>query len=138
MTYMSPTQLRREMQEMEALMGLISADYKWACNVGYQRSNSQAEKVKGSGISDPTGETVVSGFHGRARSLTRQAAKDVRKARKALEAAQSKLELVFREDGTQPEATDQSLVSPISREEYQEALNFKAKREALGIGYGEG
>lgn len=129
--------IQAEIDYIKELAEQVGKDYRWAKNVGYQRANGQAEKVKGSGVSDPVGMTVVSTYHANARSAARRAAKLTRQARMTLQGAVVALENALREPGA-PSPTDNAFVPPITEAEYEAALDAQARREQRGEGFGDG
>jgi hypothetical protein len=76
-----------DLTEVVRLVRDIAHEAPWSDGVGYTRDQSQGERLKGGGVTDPTGETVVSGYHSSARSRSNEVRRRVARARRELEAA---------------------------------------------------
>ena len=122
----------------------LKAEVRWVHSVSYgKNSGPDSEKVRSTGVSDPTGSLVVNQQHIRAHY--RRAAGLIVKGDELLDRASEALKTAIDsadrvEDFRDPEGTyGRPLTRPnVSKRELREAQDRQKRRMALGLGFGEG
>lgn len=125
-------EVRNEIAFMRELLDEVDANFRFAESLGHQRANGTGEKVKGSGIGDPTGEAVVSRYMADVRSASRRSLKRLVQARNTLQDAAGALNKSLKEGNYTPHPEFDDSPSFLTEAEYAVAIAYQEKRLARG------